>query len=279
MTEAMQARALLLAILLAAPALSGCVLDELIGSTRTEPTLSPAAFLRDEPYPDLIVEIDHTDDYEPTQEAISVLERALRNVTDKRSIVFTQPQQIRDLPEQQNNTELIEAHRATLDRGDNETAAILHVLYVNGEYEETPGAIGLAFAAGRIAPVFLYAEQIKELQTASEIPDLPLPQDPQNPAPEKVERAVLVHEAGHVLGLVNNGAPMATDREDQDHPRHSQNEDSVMYWAVENNRALFEMFQDGEHIPYHFDTNDEEDLRRVREGIVEPERPGDVRGG
>ena len=48
-----------------------------------------------------------------------------------------------------------------------------------------------------------------------------------------VEQSVAVHEIGHAVGLVNNGVPMSAPHEDQDHPKHTLNEDGVMYWATE----------------------------------------------
>jgi predicted Zn-dependent protease len=48
-----------------------------------------------------------------------------------------------------------------------------------------------------------------------------------------VEQATLVHEFGHVMGLVDNGVPMVTDHLDKEHPRHCTNEDCVMYWQNE----------------------------------------------
>jgi hypothetical protein len=48
-----------------------------------------------------------------------------------------------------------------------------------------------------------------------------------------VEQATLVHEFGHVMGLVNNGVPMASDHLDPEHPRHCTNNRCVMYWQNE----------------------------------------------
>ncbi len=49
-----------------------------------------------------------------------------------------------------------------------------------------------------------------------------------------IEEAVLVHEAGHNLGLVDNGIPMQTPHKDAQHGNHDSNQNCVMYWAVES---------------------------------------------
>lgn len=256
---------LLLATVLLLPSLSGCMLS--VDGDEEEIVQAPAALTRSSPYPDLVVEVDYAGDYEPTREALETLERELHNVTDKRSIRITQPDPIAALPSEHGTEELFETHRRHLDTED-AAAAILHVVYVNGEYEEEPAVLGLGYSWARISPLFLYGEGIENVHLSG-APD-PLVDAVPNPAPEKVERAVLVHEAGHALGLVNFTAPMLTDREDPENPRHSRNEDSVMYYAAATEQAAAEHLQDNEHLPYRFDEDDRADLRAIREGRTDP---------
>ena len=76
-----------------------------------------------------------------------------------------------------------------------------------------------------------------------------------------VERAVLLHEAGHVLGLVD--LYLKTGRADPDHPGHSSNKESVMYWAVETD-AISSVL--GANPPDTFDDADKADLARIKSG-------------
>lgn len=78
---------------------------------------------------------------------------------------------------------------------------------------------------------------------------------------EGVERAVLLHEAGHILGLVD--LVLNTGRADPDHPGHSPNRGSVMYWAVESS-AIGQVF--GDNPPDTFDDADKADLARIKAG-------------
>lgn len=57
------------------------------------------------------------------------------------------------------------------------------------------------------------------------------------------EAAAVLHELGHLFGLVN-GTGEGEDREDKDHPRHARDEDSVMHWAVET-PSLLNVFASG----------------------------------
>ncbi len=58
-----------------------------------------------------------------------------------------------------------------------------------------------------------------------------------------VEQATLVHEFGHVMGLVNNGVPMVLDHLDPEHPRHCTNDRCVMYWVNEGASDMSEFVQ------------------------------------
>ncbi len=54
------------------------------------------------------------------------------------------------------------------------------------------------------------------------------------------EQSVLIHETGHALGLVDNGVPMVSDHQDEEHFGHCSNPHCVMYWANEGGRDLLE---------------------------------------
>ena len=85
------------------------------------------------------------------------------------------------------------------------------------------------------------------------------------PSAEEIENSVLVHEYGHLLGLVNLVYKSPVDHEDEDHPGHSNNEDSVMYWAVES--ADLSNIITGE-LPDEFDNDDLNDLAGMLSGEI-----------
>jgi hypothetical protein len=79
--------------------------------------------------------------------------------------------------------------------------------------------------------------------------------------PHAVQRAVTTHEVGHVLGLVD--LFLATGRADKEHPGHSTNRNSVMYWAVESS-LVGDLLTGGP--PQDFDDADLADLATIRRG-------------
>lgn len=56
----------------------------------------------------------------------------------------------------------------------------------------------------------------------------------------RVEQTVLVHEFGHSVGLVDNGAPNVSAHVDEEHGAHCTNEDCVMYWANHAGAGVFD---------------------------------------
>jgi hypothetical protein len=73
----------------------------------------------------------------------------------------------------------------------------------------------------------------------------------------KVESGVLLHEIGHLLGLVNNGTAMVTPHEDGDNRAHCTNTSCLMYYTIETT-GLMNMLNN--NIP-QLDTNCLNDLK------------------
>lgn len=265
-------------ILAAVILLSGCttLIDRIDGRDGLrEHGPSAAALVWGQPFPELVVEIDYVRELEdrqpeslaPSQEAIGLMTQALEEETDKEQITVQRPQPIEVDDPSTSKTwsmeEIAQLRERVFDSGDPDrigqgSTAYLHILYLNGHQDQSR-VVG--FSTGPWLVVF--PDQYDPTAGAGLGLGVALP----NLAPEKVERSVLIHEVGHSLGLVDNGAPMTTDRlhPDDECDCHSEFEDSVMYPFVRNRQALFEYLQDNEHTPYRFDTYDKADLERLRE--------------
>jgi hypothetical protein len=137
--------------------------------------------------------------------------------------------------------------RSTADGGAAQTIdrAVIHLLFLHGSYADDDSVLGVA-VRGDVAAVFV--DQVANAST-------PLI------GSSGIETAVVTHEVGHLLGLVD--LYLHTGRQDAQHPGHSANRDSVMYWAVESN-VVADLLQGGP--PDEFDSADLADLETIRNG-------------
>ncbi len=114
------------------------------------------------------------------------------------------------------------------DTPQTETSAEFYVLFVNGYYNDETGAnryiIGISVGGTPVIAVFKDVIADSGFTHATNC---------------FMEQAVLVHEFGHAVGLVNNGVPMASRHEDLLHPRHCINENCVMYWENDRDNLVF----------------------------------------
>jgi hypothetical protein len=124
--------------------------------------------------------------------------------------------------------------------------AVLHVLFLKGTFEGNTDVLGIAVRGDVLA---LFADAVAGAA------------NPPVVTRAEVEDAVLMHEQGHELGLVDLARD--TGRADPQHPGHSKNSKSVMYWAVESS-FVGQLL--GGPPPRDFDSDDLADLRALRGG-------------
>ena len=127
------------------------------------------------------------------------------------------------------------------------TIVTLYVLSLDATSCDDANIVGLAYGASNML-VYTAAARRAAPATVS---------------PERIVEAVIIHELGHILGLVNVGYRSPTNHEDTDHPGHSSNPKSVMYWQLERGNLIQQLVAGP---PLTFDSNDEADLAAVRDG-------------
>jgi hypothetical protein len=123
--------------------------------------------------------------------------------------------------------------------------AVVRLLFVHGTFEGDDGVLGVA-VRGDVAAVFM-----DRVAAAGGLLG----------GSGGIEAAVATHELGHLLGLVD--LVLDTGREDPEHPGHSTNEGSVMYWAVESD-LVGQLL--GADPPADFDADDRADLAAIAGG-------------
>lgn len=229
------------------------------GCTLLDPREPPRPYyeelLEGEEFPNLIIEIDHAPGREPSLLAREHLQNELRNVTSKTLVSFRVEASLDDdASKQWSVADLLALEERTRTSTHAAPDAVLHVLYPAGEFENESVA-GITISGSRIGPVTVFLDTIDKLQ--SPVGPITLPKQ----ARDEVERATLLHEAGHAMGLVNNGLPMVRDHEDAEHEGHSTNEDSVMYWQVETLAGIREALLHDGAVPAYFDADDRADMR------------------
>jgi hypothetical protein len=145
-----------------------------------------------------------------------------------------------------------ELAQATRDHRHARTSSVtvaLYVVFLDGTACGDANTLGVAYGASEMA-VFTDATNDVSGPTVD---------------PERFIEAVAVHELGHTLGLVNIGYRSPIDHEDPQHPHHSSDRASVMYWAIDRG-DLIQQFVTGP--PRAFDRADESDLAGLRDGSL-----------
>ncbi len=199
--------------------------------------------LQGSPYSNLLVEVDYTPGNNLTRPALNLMQARLNTYTAKESIrlVFDVIAVNGTLFSALDLLDLERAHRDEATGGDTFT---LYILSISGELSnggET--SLGAAYTASSLA---IFKDVIR-IATIGPGPSI-----------SEVESSVLVHEVGHLMGLVNLVYTSELDYEDVTHPFHSSNSSDVMYWAIES--APFT------RSPNDFGSETRFDLQKLRDG-------------
>lgn len=109
------------------------------------------------------------------------------------------------------------------------TQASVFVVFLNGYYSQegvtSPGIIGVSIAGTTLIAIFKDVVDNASQGSSSTVAKF-------------MEQSTLVHEFGHVVGLVDNGLNMSTPHKDVEHGNHCDNPNCVMYWKNEGKSDL-----------------------------------------
>ncbi|HEX8436018.1 hypothetical protein [Archangium sp.] len=199
------------------------------GSTVNAPRFEH--YIRRQPYPRMVLEVDGWGGYTPTASVADRLQRGLLGLLDKESVEvrFDQAFPGKGADYAWSNEELLRLAEET-GRLEVPVGTIkLHVLLVDGHSAmdtQDGKVLGLAFPWTHMV---LFR---KTLDTVCGKGPLP------SPTCTEAELGVWVHEVGHQLGLVANGLTMVGPHQDAAHGAHDTSDRCIMYWAYEGSGIL-----------------------------------------
>ncbi len=241
-------RTIFVIFVLISSGLSGCFgSDELLDEERGIPGGLALACLQDDKFEKMKIHFLYENGYDPI--AMDLVKSRIKEVCEK-------PDGIQIIAEETDFSEdnvwnANDVRDARWKHGDDamESSTLnWYFLFPKGVYEDD-SVLGVAVDASTLA---VFKDSIDDSVNFLG-----------RPSADEIERAVTVHEAGHLLGLVNLVYQSPIPHEDPDHPGHSNNDDSVMYWAIESS-SIGNIFSGS--IPDEFDDDDKSDLAGMASG-------------
>jgi len=200
-------------------------------------TLSPGssneAFITDNQFDQLIVEIQYMPGAEPTAQSISNLKEFLERHLEKSTIIVSDPVEIPSGGQESYSAtdvrNIEEQHREQFTEG---STLASYALFLDGEFS-TRNVLGIAYYNTSTA---YFAETINRISGGVG-----------QPSRTAIETTVFNHEYGHLMGLVNNGTEMQHDHHDSENGAHCTVQECLMYFSVNTTDFFANLF--GGNIP------------------------------
>ncbi|MBM7113543.1 hypothetical protein [Archangium primigenium] len=190
-------------------------------------------YIRRQPYPRMVLEVDGWGGYTPTASVADKLTKGLLGILDKESVEVRVDQAFpgKGKDHAWTNQELLALAEETGTLEVPVGTIKLHVLLVDGHSAmdtDQGRVLGLAFPWTHLV---LFRQTMDTLCNKG---------SPLNPC-AKAELGVWAHEVGHQLGLVSNGLAMSTPHKDETHGAHDASDTCIMYWAYEGSSGLADL--------------------------------------
>jgi hypothetical protein len=169
-------------------------------------------------FPAMIVEVQYMEGFPPDEAAMLNLRNFMEEHLNKpHGILFTQ-KQIPAVADTILNSEQVDSiQKANRTHGSDNGRIGLYILYTNGHYENK-NVLGHAF---KNTCIVVYGKAVKQHHKTLSFP-----------TQTTMESTLLLHEFGHLLGLLNSGSAMEIAHIDSAHEAHCSNAGCVMYWSM-----------------------------------------------
>jgi len=186
------------------------------------------ALLSDAQYTSMRLDLHFEQNNAPTQEAVDSLEAFLSKRLSKPNGISVN---LIEIPDQSQSSysldELKTIESSYRNTQSSKSEITVYLFYANGDYSANSNnsqTLGIAYGSSSMV---VFGKTIQENTGGLTQPSTAL-----------VEQSVMKHEVGHILGLVNLGAPMQTNHQDVEHGKHCINEKCLMYWATETGNFI-----------------------------------------
>lgn len=185
---------------------------------------SAADLLQDDRYKSLKVEVNYMKGFKPNLRAISNLRAFLVQHLKKPrgvQILIKEIAPASDTVLTRNEVDSLRRANRVISNKKGQIA--VYIMYTNGQFHNKY-ILGQAF---RNTTIIIYGKSLKNRLNVFE-----------TSRSEILETELLLHEFGHLLGLVNKGSSMTTPHDDPLREAHCKNENCVMYAVTDRNQDV-----------------------------------------
>lgn len=203
----------------------GCKKD---GIFSKDNKVSPHDFLSADNYEQLIIEIRYVSGYSLSSSTIDNLVSFLSQRLNKPLGISVEENSVPS-PAKSSYTlddirDIEDTYRTMNANGKTIT---LYIFVADGDYAGNSGGYKTLGITYDNSSVVLFEKTIRDLSGGIG-----------EPSTTTLETTVTNHEFGHILGLVNNGSDMQTNHEDAANAHHCNNQNCLMYYAVETSDVI-----------------------------------------
>ena len=183
----------------------------------------PNDFLSDKNYNKLIVEIQYVSGNAPAAATLDNLQAFLQQRLNKSTGITIAQNSITSPGKSVYSVDDIEnIEKANRSQTTSSKTLTAYFFFADGDYASNSGnSKVLGFAYGSSSMV-IFEKTIKGLSGGVGQPTV-----------TALETTVVLHEFGHILGLVNNGTPMQAAHQDVPNGKHCDDQNCLMYYTVE----------------------------------------------
>ncbi|GHA40067.1 hypothetical protein GCM10007103_21890 [Salinimicrobium marinum] len=204
--------------------------------------------LSDEKYTSLKLEVAYVKDYEPSPSTLNNIKSFLEEHINKPngiSLVTKEIQSTGSGPFSIEQVKKIEDETRTSFNSGNKIS--VYLLFLNGKSDSQKDNKLILGTAYKNTSMVIYGETIHRLSETSGI------------SKSEIESTTIMHEFGHLFGLVDNGSPAQSDHEDTESKSHCNVPSCLMVATVEFGHGTLKMIEKGQAIG--FDESCRHDLR------------------